>query len=220
MPDMPELSPIFVEAFAFAAACATLYAFFSETMIPLRIAAIVANVLFVVYGVLSESWMLLVLHIILLPLNFGRLAGMRRLVQDAKQASDSDLNVDWLRPYMKPLKLEAGTILFRKDDVAREAYYVVDGEVEVIEIGLVLGAGNLFGEIALFTEGNRRTMSMRCRTDVQLLSMDYDDFRALYYQNPQFGFYLLRLVVRRLQQDAGLLNPKPAQAPASGPALT
>jgi CRP-like cAMP-binding protein len=41
-------------------------------------------------------------------------------------------------------------------------------------------------------------MTARCKTDVRAATITYDRFKELYFQNPQFGFYLLRLVVARL----------------------
>jgi CRP-like cAMP-binding protein len=44
-------------------------------------------------------------------------------------------------------------------------------------------------------------MTVRCKTDVQTAIIDYDQFKELYFQNPQFGFRLLHLVVERLQRS-------------------
>jgi CRP-like cAMP-binding protein len=38
-----------------------------------------------------------------------------------------------------------------------------------------------------------------CKTAVQTAVIDYDQFKELYFQNPQFGFRLLHLVVARMQ---------------------
>jgi CRP-like cAMP-binding protein len=37
--------------------------------------------------------------------------------------------------------------------------------------------------------------------------IDYDRFKELYFQNPQFGFRLLHLVVARLQASSELPQP-------------
>ena len=44
-------------------------------------------------------------------------------------------------------------------------------------------------------------MTARCKTDVQAATITYDRFKELYFQNPQFGFYLLRLVVARMHSN-------------------
>jgi CRP/FNR family transcriptional regulator, cyclic AMP receptor protein len=83
---------------------------------------------------------------------------------------------------------------------------IVSGEVEIVEIKETFGKGTLLGEIGLFTPDGRRIMTVRCKTDVQTAIIDYDQFKELYFQNPQFGFRLLHLVVERLQRSGKLLR--------------
>jgi CRP-like cAMP-binding protein len=87
---------------------------------------------------------------------------------------------------------------------ATAAYYVVAGEVELVEIGETFGKGTLLGEIGLFAPDGKRTMTVRCKTDVHAAMIDYDRFKELYFQNPQFGFRLLHLIVARLQRSREL----------------
>jgi CRP-like cAMP-binding protein len=42
---------------------------------------------------------------------------------------------------------------------------------------------------------------------VQTAMIDYDRFKELYFQNPQFGFRLLHLIVARLQRSRELPQP-------------
>ena len=193
-----------IELLGFAAAAATLYGTYVRTIIPLRIAAIVANVCALLYSASHGTYPTVLLNAVLLPLNAVRLRSMWRLVHDVEAATKSDFNVEWLRPFMRPRNFSAGEFLMRKGEEANEAFYIVAGEVEVAEVHKVLGPGTLIGEIGLFTPGNRRTMSVRCRSDVRTATITYEQFKELYFQNPQFGFALLRLIVTRLQDNAEL----------------
>ena len=47
-------------------------------------------------------------------------------------------------------------------------------------------------------------MTVRCKTDVEAAKIGYDQIKELYFQNPQFGFKLLHLIVARLQSNAEL----------------
>jgi CRP-like cAMP-binding protein len=89
-------------------------------------------------------------------------------------------------------------------EYATEAFYVIAGEVELVEINETRGGGTLLGEIGLFTPNGRRTMTVRCKTDVEAAKIGYDQIKELYFQNPQFGFKLLHLIVARLQSNAEL----------------
>jgi len=62
----------------------------------------------------------------------------------------------------------------------------------------------LLGEIGLFAPDGLRTATARCKTDVQAARIDYDQFKQLYFQNPEFGFRLLHLIVGRLQENKEL----------------
>jgi CRP-like cAMP-binding protein len=201
---MPTLPPLAIEALGWVAAAATLYAFMARTMIPLRAAAIVANVAFILYGAFSHTMPVLLLHALLLPLNILRLRDMTRLIAETRAASTANPTIDWLKPYMTKVTFPAGTTLFAHGDKADAAYFLLAGEVEIVEINGKLGPNALFGEIGLFTAGNLRTMTCRASQDVMALRITYEDFERLFYQNPQFGFYVLRLIVQRLQANAEL----------------
>jgi CRP/FNR family cyclic AMP-dependent transcriptional regulator len=205
---MPTLEPYLPEVIGIGAAAASLYAAHAKTIIPLRVAAIVANVLAMMYSFMHGTYPTFVLNAVLLPLNTVRLHAMLKLIRDIETAAKTDLNVDWLLPYMRPKNFKAGDVIMRRGEYATEAFYIVSGEVEVIEINKTHGKGTLLGEIGLFAPDGKRMMTVRCKTDVETARIAYDQFKELYFQNPQFGFHLLHLIVARLQASNEL--PRPA----------
>ena len=191
--------PPLAELIGISAAVASLYAAHAKTIIPLRVAAIVANALAMTYSFLHGTYPTFALNAILLPLNGWRLHSMLHLVRDIDIATKSDMNVDWLLPYTRPANFKAGDIIMQRGDYATAAFYIVAGEIEMVEINTTWGKGTLVGEIGLFTPDGKRTMTIRCKTDVRAAQIDYDRFKELYFQNPQFGFRLLHLIVARMQ---------------------
>ena len=196
-----------------AAAAASLYAAHAKTIIPLRVAAVIANVLAMGYSFMHGTYPTLALNAMLLPLNAWRLHQMIDLVRGIDAAIASDMNVEWLLKYMRPKRYQAGDVMITRGDYATEAFYVVAGEVEIVEIGETRGPGTLLGEIGLFTPNGRRTMTVRCKTDVEAATIGYDHFKELYFQNPQFGFRLLHLIVARLQGNVELAPPAKQSQP-------
>jgi CRP/FNR family cyclic AMP-dependent transcriptional regulator len=190
-----------------AAAAASLYAAYARTIIPLRYAAILANVLAIAYSYSHGTYPTMALNAFLLPMNVWRLYSMRRLIHDIAAATKSDLNVEWLLPFMRPVSFKAGDVVMERGEYATGAFYIASGEVELVEIGKVIGQGALLGEIGLFTPDGRRTMTVRCKTDVQAARIDYDMVKELYFQNPEFGFHLLQLIVARLQSNTDTRLP-------------
>lgn len=182
---------------------------FVRTMIPLRWLAVAGNVAFVVFGALHPQYLTLVIAAVLLPINIYRARQMMRLTRRVKAAqAASDLSGVWLRPYMKARKLKKGTVLFRKGDLADRLYCMVDGKIELVEIGVLLEPGRIFGEIAFFAPDKRRTHTARCVEASTVLAMDEVTLKQLYYQNPSFGFHLIGLVVGRLSEDVRRLEKR------------
>jgi CRP/FNR family cyclic AMP-dependent transcriptional regulator len=196
------MKPYFAELIGIAAACASLYAAYAKTIIPLRIAAIAANFLAMLYSLTHGTYPTFMLNAVLLPLNGWRLWAMLKLIRDIDRAIKTDMNVDWLLPYTRPRHFKAGDLVLQRGEYATAAFYIVAGELEIVELGKAIGPGTLIGEIGLFTPDGRRTMTVRCKTAVQTAKIDYDQFKELFFQNPQFGFHLLHLIVARLQIGA------------------
>jgi CRP/FNR family transcriptional regulator, cyclic AMP receptor protein len=194
----------YAELVGIAAAAASLYAANSRTILPLRVAAIVANALAMAYSFLHGTYPTFVLNAVLLPLNAWRLHDMLKLIRDIDAAVKTDMNATWLLPYMRPKSFKAGDVMMTRGEQADGAFYVTAGEVELVEIGKTVGPGTLLGEIGLFTPDGLRVATARCKTDVEAARIDYDRFKQLYFQNPQFGFRLLHLIVGRLQEDTAL----------------
>jgi hypothetical protein len=191
-----------------AAAAASLYAANAKTIIPLRVAAIAANALAMAYSFMHGTYPTFVLNAVLLPLNAWRLKQMIGLIRDLDNATKGDLNVDWLLPYMRPKPFKAGETIMTRGEYATGAFYIAAGEVELVELGKTVGSGTLLGEIGLFTPDGKRTQTVRAKTDVQAARIDYDQFKELYFQNPEFGFRLLHLIVGRMHKN----NEAPQEA--------
>ena len=97
-------------------------------------------------------------------------------------------------------------MLFRKGDRALEMFYTVTGKYLVSEIGVELPPGRLFGELGVLTPDSRRTQSVECIEDGEVLTVTYDKVLELYFQDPDFGFYFLKLTSERLLQNIARLE--------------
>jgi CRP/FNR family transcriptional regulator, cyclic AMP receptor protein len=191
----------FTVGLGFVAGVLYIASHYMKTMVPLRLCEIASNALFVVYGAFYPSWPTLALYGILVPLNSLRLYEMLQLVKKVRTASQGDLSMDWLKPFMHKHSYKQGAVLFRKGDHAEEMFYIVNGRCRINELGLELSAGHMVGELGFLTPDHQRTQTVECIDDVEMLAISYDKVRELYFQNPSFGFYLLRLASERLLQN-------------------
>lgn len=204
-----------VDTIAYAAVGLNIVGYSMRRMIPLRIAAIATNVLFIVYSVLAGIHPTLYLHSILLPLNAYRLREMVRLVQEVKLAAKGTLSFDWLKPFTHTRDYKNGDVVFRKGDDATEIAFIVRGEFRLSELNIVLRSGALVGELGLLSTDNRRTQTLECISDGQLLVISYDEVRQLQVQNPSFGMYFLEIASSRMFQNMQRLEAENAQLRAA-----
>jgi hypothetical protein len=192
---------------AWVAAILVFSSFFMKTMIPLRIVAITSNVAFVTYallglkyGIFGRVYPILVLHSSLLPLNVLRLRQIKRLINAVNAAGKSE-TFEYLIPYMRNEMHAKGEMLFSKGDAADKLYVIEEGSVFFPELGKRLSDGAVFGEVGLFAPQSVRSLSALCDDDCRLYTITKDKVLELYYQNPRFGFFLIRMVSALVQED-------------------
>src|SRR5207253_7114481 len=179
-----------------------------RTMIPLRVFGILANVVLIVTAIPTHNFLMMGLQLAMLVLNSYRLHQMLQLVRDVKKSVNSDLSMEWLKPFMTERKCTAGEVLFYKDEKAEDMLYIVSGRFKLVESGIELPVGAIVGELGMLSPSNVRTQTLECVEAGVILSVSYTKVEELYVQNPAFGFYFLRLTSARLFQNIAALEQR------------
>ena len=157
-----------------------------------------SNVLAIISSIAAGFWPNAVQNAIQLPLNIHRIREARRQVEKLKVAPVTGVHSGWLYPHARESTLSAGQVLFRKGDPGDRLYYLESGSILFDEINVEIHPGTLFGEIAFFTRDGRRTQTAIATSECKLLSIDGDQLKQLYFQNPEFGWHLIQLIAQRL----------------------
>jgi CRP/FNR family transcriptional regulator, cyclic AMP receptor protein len=186
------------ELLGYAAAACVFVTFYMKTMVPLRIAGIVSNFLFIGYGYALDAYPVLILHLVLLPLNVVRLRQMLRLIKQIEDATRGDTNLNWVKPFSSTRAYAVDDVVFRRGDSADEMFFIVSGGFHVRERNVALQTGEVFGELGLLNAGQARTATVECTESGELLRIGYDQVKQLCVQDPKFSFYFLHLVSQRL----------------------
>src|SRR5262249_61644754 len=84
------------------------------------------------------------------------------------------------------VRFRSGEVVIRQGDEPDRFYIVADGEVDVVrhtaegaDVRLAtLRRGEVFGEIGILEE-TRRTADVRARSEVEVLALDWRDFKDL-----------------------------------------
>jgi hypothetical protein len=182
-------------------AASTGASFLMKRMVPLRVLALASNFCFIGYGFAAGVLGSVLVNAVLLPINAKRLWEIEKLSKEIARATQESPISEWLLPHMKHRSFKQGEVLFRKGDVADKLIYVANGQLKLTEIGVLIGPGELIGEIGLFSPERKRTQTARCETDGEVYEMTDEMIFQLYYQHPKLGFFIMRLVAERLLND-------------------
>src|SRR5262249_35980782 len=152
-------------AFTLAGVAFVIAASLVRTMTPLRALTVASNICLLVAAVLMPTVSHIVLYLVLTLVNLYRLIEVRKLTRRVQEACQhGDLSGMWLRRYMRKRKLRAGEVLFNRGDMADSLHLLVEGELELVEIGKQQSTGEIFGEIAFFSPDGKRTLTARAVT--------------------------------------------------------
>jgi CRP/FNR family transcriptional regulator, cyclic AMP receptor protein len=200
-----------VEALGWFGAALAIAGSAMKTIIPLRCIGIATNVVALIYAYFMGLYPSMTVNLILLPLNGLRLYQMLHLIRQVRQASKSDLSMEWLKPFMTRRKVKTGDVLFAKGESATCMFFTLSGRYRLKELNIELLQGQLVGEMGFLSPDHRRTQTLECLEAGEVLSISYDEVRQLYFQNPEFGFYFLRLTSERLFHNMGQMEAEIAR---------
>jgi len=122
-------------------------------------------------------------------------------------AEMDDKEISDLSNLAQTKKLDKDTTIFHAGDPADAVYVVASGRVKVVTtssdgkefILTVLGAGQVFGEMALL-ESTTRSASVVTLSAVEVLVINRSDFQRLLDSNPRISQRLMAILSRRLRR--------------------
>jgi hypothetical protein len=107
-----------------------------------------------------------------------------------------DLEVEFGRT-----KFAAGETLFHLGDYADHMYVVASGTVRVVELDATVHAGEVVGEIGVFSEAHRRTASAICVEDCELVRVPRERALDISCRRPGIGLAMTRIIADRLTSN-------------------
>ncbi len=116
-------------------------------------------------------------------------------------------DLERLGKLMVPRAIKAGEVIIKEGDQAAGFFVISTGKVEVVKDVdgsnpqqlATLGAGDFFGEMALF-EGFPRNATVRAMEDTECMAMTRWDFTAEMKNHPEIAVGMVPVLVRRLRE--------------------
>ena len=126
---------------------------------------------------------------------------MQSLVKEAKQSTEGDLDMNWIKPFTKTRDMSPGEVLFRKGEEATEIIFVMSGSLHIPELGVRSRRAKWWANSACC----RRTASARNRrsasTAGSFSSSPMTRCASCSSRIPKFGYYFMQLSTARLFEN-------------------
>lgn len=118
-----------------------------------------------------------------------------------------------LRKSMISQKLNKGQILFQEGQTGDRLYLVVAGKMKLSHssgdgresVFMVLGPGEMFGELSLFDPGPRTSTAIAV-TDSEVLGLGNTDIRPFLIEHPEVAQALLQALAHRLRRTSEAMS--------------
>ncbi|MEY2429395.1 MAG: phosphoserine phosphatase RsbU/P, partial [Verrucomicrobiota bacterium] len=94
-----------------------------------------------------------------------------------------------------------GEYLFKVGDKADRLFYINKGFIRLPEINKVVNAGQVIGEMGVFSPGRERTASAVCEEDLEAYTMDRDEVIEFFRKDPTLAIELLQLSNKRFIEN-------------------
>ncbi|OIV37847.1 Crp/Fnr family transcriptional regulator [Mangrovactinospora gilvigrisea] len=118
-----------------------------------------------------------------------------------------------LRASMTEVGMARGETLFHEGEPGDRLYVIVDGKLKLHRTSadgrenmiMVIGPGDMFGELSLFDPGPRTT-SATALTDAKLLALGHSDLQPWLKGRPEVAAALLQAIARRLRRTNDVMS--------------
>jgi len=186
---------------AFASIALLLGAIAMKSFWHLRLLLLLASAGLVIYALIVGKPLVLIVSAIALLINGFRAFEIQNVSRRIRRTRHYGYELAPLLPLMHLQSLNEGERVFTKGERADHLYVLTKGKIRFDEHEVTIEAGEkgtLFGEFGLFTKSGIRTSSATCASPVELRSLTAEEVDRLYFQQPEFGYALAKIMATRM----------------------
>ena len=107
----------------------------------------------------------------------------------------------WPISFMRRENFRKGDCLFKLGDRAEKLFYIFNGSIRLPELNRLVKAGQVLGELGIFSPGRERTATAVAEEDVEAYSMGADEVKRLMNREPELALDLIQLSIKRLGEN-------------------
>jgi serine phosphatase RsbU (regulator of sigma subunit) len=116
----------------------------------------------------------------------------------AGEVAFDEAGFGWPLAFMHREQFRKGDYLFKTGDSAEKLYLIVNGSILLPELGRSVKAGQVLGEVGIFSPNRSRSASAVAEVDVDAYAMGREEVRQLMSRDPSLATKLIEVVLKRV----------------------
>jgi sigma-B regulation protein RsbU (phosphoserine phosphatase) len=105
---------------------------------------------------------------------------------------------EWPLAFMRREQFKQGEYLFKAGDAAQKLFYISSGLVRLPELDRFMKAGQVIGEVGIFSPDRARSASALAEQEVDTYTMGREEVCRLMGRDPGLGTKLIEMVLKRM----------------------
>ncbi len=107
---------------------------------------------------------------------------------------------EWPVAFMRREHFKKGDCLFKMGDRAEKLFYIAKGSIRLPELGRLVTAGQVIGEMGIFSPNRSRSASAFAEEDLETYTMGADEVRRLMSRDPGLATSLIEVIIKRMME--------------------
>ena len=133
--------------------------------------------------------------------------GIKRLMKQIPRFNELDANeIDLMAPYLDYRQEPDKSIIVEEGEIGNDIFYIVSGEAKVsvrLPAGsdstlIMLGKGEVVGEMAVLGLDNKRSATVTSVSEIELLILSKENYESLVEQHNRIAFKILKSITSNL----------------------
>src|SRR5215471_1138555 len=105
---------------------------------------------------------------------------------------------EWPLAFMRREQFKKGEYLFKTGEPADRLFYIANGSIRLPELGRLMEAGQVIGEVGIFSPNRSRSASALAEEDVDTYTMGREEVCRLMSRDPGLATSLIEVVLKRM----------------------
>ena len=135
--------------------------------------------------------------------------GIKTLMKEIPRLSELDeKEIDLMAPYLDYRQAPDKSIIIKEGEIGDNIFYIVSGEANVsvqLPAGsdstlIMLGKGEVVGEMAILSSNNKRSATVTSISEIELLILSKKNYESLVEKHNRIAFKILKSITTNLSE--------------------